>query len=51
MFGKYFHFMLEQGIYLAPSQFESLFLSTNIDSKIIRKILRANRISLEKIHA
>ncbi len=51
LFGKYFHAMLEQGIYLAPSQFESLFLSTKIESKLIRKIVRANRVSLEKIHA
>jgi glutamate-1-semialdehyde 2,1-aminomutase len=48
-FGMYFHKMLEQGIYLAPSQFESLFLSTKIDSKIIKKILKANRISLESL--
>jgi len=27
-FGKFFHFMLERGIYLAPSQFEAAFLST-----------------------
>jgi len=26
-FGKFFHFMLERGIYLAPSQFEAAFLS------------------------
>ena len=27
-FGKYFHHMLERGIYLAPSQFEAGFIST-----------------------
>jgi len=27
-FGKYFHGMLAEGIYLAPSQFEAGFLST-----------------------
>ena len=32
-FGKYFNLMLEKGIYLAPSQFESLFISTKIDKK------------------
>jgi glutamate-1-semialdehyde 2,1-aminomutase len=26
-FKKFFHFMLESGIYLAPSQFEAAFLS------------------------
>jgi glutamate-1-semialdehyde 2,1-aminomutase len=50
MFGKYFHKMLEHGIYLAPSQFESLFLSNKIDSKIVKKIVKANRFSLEAIH-
>jgi glutamate-1-semialdehyde 2,1-aminomutase len=26
-FGKFFHFMLERGVYLAPSQFEAGFVS------------------------
>jgi len=26
-FGKFFHFMLEKGVYLAPSQFEAGFVS------------------------
>ena len=38
-YGQFFHQMLEQGIYLAPSQFEAAFLSTahstrDIDSTI-----------------
>ncbi|MFN8429255.1 MAG: glutamate-1-semialdehyde 2,1-aminomutase [Spirosomataceae bacterium] len=45
-FGKYFNAMLNRGIYLAPSQFESLFISEKIDSKIIKKILKANHQSL-----
>jgi glutamate-1-semialdehyde 2,1-aminomutase len=49
LFGKYFNKMLQKGIYLAPSQFESLFLSSKIDKKLIRKILRANFSSLEEI--
>jgi glutamate-1-semialdehyde 2,1-aminomutase len=28
LFGKFFHGMLERGIYIAPSQFEAGFLST-----------------------
>ena len=48
-FGKYFNLMLEKGIYLAPSQFESLFISTKIDKKLIKKILRANFESLKEI--
>ncbi len=49
LFGKYFHEMLNRGIYLAPSQFETLFISTRIDGKLIRKILKAHRESLETV--
>jgi glutamate-1-semialdehyde 2,1-aminomutase len=51
MFGKYFHLMLSKGIYLAPSQFESLFLSTALDSKHIKKILKASEQSLIELHS
>ncbi|MEO1254529.1 MAG: glutamate-1-semialdehyde 2,1-aminomutase [Bacteroidota bacterium] len=39
LFGKYFRFMLHQGIYLAPSQFESLFISNVIKDEEINKIV------------
>lgn len=48
-FGKYFHAMLKRGVYLAPSQFESLFLSAKIDKKLANKILRASHSSLQEI--
>lgn len=51
LFGQYFHEMLQRGIYLAPSQFESLFLSTALSSKLIKKILVAHEESLDAIHA
>jgi glutamate-1-semialdehyde 2,1-aminomutase len=35
-FGRFFHFMLERGIYLAPSQFEAAFLSTAHSEEDIR---------------
>ena len=40
LYGKYFHKMLEQGVYLAPAQFEALFVSTvhskeDLDSTIL----------------
>lgn len=49
LFGKYFNAMLENGVYIAPSQFESLFLSTSIDEEIADLIIEANRKSLERI--
>jgi len=42
-FGKYFHFMLERGIYLAPSQFEAAFLSTAHSEDDIRYTVAAAR--------
>lgn len=48
-FGLYFRAMLSRGIYLAPSQFESLFLSTKIDKKIANKIIKAHVESLKVI--
>lgn len=51
LFGKYFQEMLKRGIYLAPSQFESLFLSTALTDDLINKILQANEESLIAIHA
>jgi glutamate-1-semialdehyde 2,1-aminomutase len=43
LFGRYFRGMLEEGVYLAPSQFEALFLSTALSNDIIDIILSANR--------
>jgi glutamate-1-semialdehyde 2,1-aminomutase len=48
-FGAYFRHMLEQGIYLAPSQFESLFLSTALQSTHLDQILTAHEHSLKKV--
>jgi len=40
-YGLFFHKMLEQGVYLAPSQFEAAFLSTVHSSTDIEKTIRA----------
>jgi glutamate-1-semialdehyde 2,1-aminomutase len=40
-FAKYFHGMLDEGIYLAPSQFEAGFLSTAHSAEDIDKTVRA----------
>ncbi|GGZ41006.1 glutamate-1-semialdehyde 2,1-aminomutase [Echinicola pacifica] len=49
LFGKYFQAMLKRGVYLPPSQFESLFLSTALKDKEINHILQANEESLKEI--
>ena len=51
LFGKYFQAMLKRGVYLAPSQFESLFLSTALTDDLIQKILDAHRESMLEIHS
>ncbi|MCH6236600.1 glutamate-1-semialdehyde 2,1-aminomutase [Cognataquiflexum rubidum] len=47
-FGKYFQGMLKRGIYLAPSQYESLFLSTALNDELIKRVIRANEESLKE---
>jgi glutamate-1-semialdehyde 2,1-aminomutase len=49
-FGRYFHSMLKRGIYLAPSQFEALFVSTSITDELVDKYLTACRESLMEAH-
>ena len=49
LFGKYFNLMLNRGIYLAPSQFETLFVSSVLSDQDIEDIIRANDDSLRDI--
>ncbi|MEX1239594.1 MAG: glutamate-1-semialdehyde 2,1-aminomutase [Cyclobacteriaceae bacterium] len=49
LFGKYFNAMLRRGIYLAPSQFESLFISHAIDEEIANRIVEASGAALDEI--
>lgn len=46
-FKKFFAAMLEQGIYLAPSQFETLFMSAAHSDEDISRTLDAAKISFE----
>jgi glutamate-1-semialdehyde 2,1-aminomutase len=48
-YGRFFHKMLEQGIYLAPSQFEAAFLSTVHSTADIDKTLRAAYAALKSL--
>jgi glutamate-1-semialdehyde 2,1-aminomutase len=47
-FGRFFRGMLERGIYLAPSQFESAFVSAAHTEEDIRKTIAAAATALEK---
>ncbi len=49
LYGKYFHEMLKRGVYLAPAQFEALFVSTAHSKEDLNKTIRANKESLEAI--
>ena len=40
-YGQFFHQMLEQGVYLAPSQFEAAFLSTAHSTRDIEYTIKA----------
>lgn len=45
-FATYFQSMLQQGIYLAPSQYEAMFISNAMDEAIVDRILEASRLAL-----
>lgn len=45
-YGRYFHAMLDRGVYLAPSQFESLFLSTALTDELVDEVVAAHGESL-----
>jgi glutamate-1-semialdehyde 2,1-aminomutase len=48
-FANYFQSMLQQGVYLAPSQFEAMFVSTAINDPIIDQILQASKKALKNV--
>ncbi|CAN5445485.1 glutamate-1-semialdehyde 2,1-aminomutase [soil metagenome] len=48
-FASYFQEMLQKGIYLAPSQFEALFVSIALNNEHIDEIIEANYQSLQNI--
>ena len=49
LYGKYFHEMLKRGIYLAPAQFEALFISTSHSKEDLDKTIKAHKESLKAI--
>lgn len=48
-YGQFFHAMLDQGVYLAPSQFEAAFLSTAHTSADIEKTIRAAQAAFKSL--
>jgi glutamate-1-semialdehyde 2,1-aminomutase len=49
LYGKYFHEMLKRGVYLAPAQFESLFVATSHSKEDLDNTIKAHKESLEVI--
>ncbi|MCG8474416.1 MAG: glutamate-1-semialdehyde 2,1-aminomutase [Cytophagales bacterium] len=50
LFGRYFNEMLNRGIYLPPSQFETYFISNALTEELVEKFLKASFESLKAIH-
>ncbi len=49
LFGRYFQSMSSRGVYLAPSQYEAMFISASITEDVVSKILEANRAALKEL--
>jgi glutamate-1-semialdehyde 2,1-aminomutase len=49
-FGRYFRAMLHRGIYLAPAQYEALFVSTAITDDLVDYYLTACREAMREAH-
>ena len=48
-YAKYFKLMLDMGVYLPPSQYECLFLSSAIDENDISHLIESNKKALEEL--
>lgn len=48
-FAKYFQSMLQQGIYMAPSQYEAMFVSAAIDDEAVGRVLKASEAALKSL--
>ncbi len=49
LFGQFFRSMLDKGIYIAPSQYESLFVSTAITEAMSKQVIEAATTSLTEM--
>jgi glutamate-1-semialdehyde 2,1-aminomutase len=50
-YAAYFHAMLEEGIYLPPSQFEAMFFGTCHGDAELDETLKAQRRALKRVHS
>jgi glutamate-1-semialdehyde 2,1-aminomutase len=50
-YGKFFHAMLDEGVYLAPSQFEAAFVSLAHTEQVIQQTIEAARKAVTRINA
>lgn len=48
-FAVYFQKMLHQGVYLAPSQFEAMFISMAVTDEVVDKVLEAHEQAIEAL--
>jgi glutamate-1-semialdehyde 2,1-aminomutase len=48
-FSQYFRYMVEEGIFLPPSQFEGMFISTAHSDEDVERTIEANRNALKKL--
>ena len=51
LYGKFFHAMLDRGVYLAPSQFETAFVSTAHTTREIERTIAAADDALTEVLA
>ena len=49
LYGRFFHAMLDEGVYLAPSQFEAAFVSTAHTDEIIERTITAARRAMKRV--
>jgi len=50
IYGRFFHAMLDEGVYLAPSQFEAAFVSLAHSDAVIEETLNAAQKAIHRLH-
>lgn len=49
LYGRFFHAMLDEGVYLAPSQFEAAFVSAAHTDEVIEKTVEASKRAFSEL--